>query len=60
MTSKYEQVYDDEWWEAGKPTFVACCDCGLVHEVGIRRRKGRYELMFKRDNRRTAAHRRHR
>ena len=37
---------------------VACCDCGLVHNVSIVPLKSRLKMYFWRDNRRTANHRR--
>jgi hypothetical protein len=56
--SKYEQVFDDEWFAMPKTLDLACCDCGLVHRVRLRVRKGRLEVCFTRDNRKTAAMRR--
>jgi len=37
---------------------MACCDCGLVHKLDFRVRKGKIEFRVFRDNRATAAMRR--
>jgi hypothetical protein len=59
MTPDYEQAYDGEWWEYKPETYVACCDCGLVHRVRIRRRNRKVFLQFTTDRRRTGQVRRH-
>ncbi len=47
-------------WVAPKQTGykMACCDCGLVHEVNFRVRLREAQMQFKRANRATAAMRR--
>ena len=37
---------------------MACCDCGLVHNIAYVPLKTRLKVYFWRDNRRTANHRR--
>lgn len=56
--SRYEQIWDGEWFEMPKTLDLACCDCRLVHRVRLRMRKGMLEVCFTRDNRKTAAMRR--
>lgn len=61
--SKYEQVYLNEPFpqETGKNALeLACCDCGLVHNISIKViNKNMVELTFNVDKRKTAACRRH-
>lgn len=38
---------------------IACCDCGLVHTLDFRISEGQIEFRVSRDNRSTAAMRRH-
>ena len=58
--SKYRQVYDGEWVPIIRRGFKeACCDCGLVHRVNFRVRKGALEFQAFRDNRATANRRRY-
>ena len=57
--SRYEQVWDGEWFWMPKTLDLACCACGLVHNVKFRVRKGRLEACFTTDNRKTAQLRRH-
>jgi hypothetical protein len=54
----YEQVYNDEWFDLRKTPHISCCDCGLVHEIKVRVRKGKVEVQLNRDNRRTGQIRR--
>ncbi len=56
--SKYEQVYNGDWYDLPRRHYIACCDCGLVHEVKIRVHKGKPQIQLNRDNRRTAGVRR--
>ena len=57
------KVYEDfgDGWQPvrAKNLRIACCDCGLVHLMHIRKRKGGYEMMMERDNRATTLLRRH-
>lgn len=64
MKTRYKQLGDGEGWTVNnKEMFkLACCDCGLIHEVAIvapKLRKG-VELGFavKRNKRATAQRRR--
>ena len=34
--SRYEQVWDGQWWAMPKTMSLQCCDCGLVHEIAVR------------------------
>ena len=56
----YEQIHDGEWFdldiEAGLD--LACCDCGLVHNIRWRARKNKIQMKMTRDKRATAARRR--
>lgn len=57
----YEQPQEGEWVQPVMSGYkVACCDCGLVHGVDFRVRKGRVQLRVSRNNRSTAMVRRHR
>lgn len=38
---------------------MACCDCGLVHTINFRTRRGRIQFQAFRNNRSTALMRRH-
>lgn len=38
---------------------IACCDCGLVHVIHVRKVKTGYEMQMERDGRATALLRRH-
>lgn len=58
-SSTYTQMYDGDWFDAGKPLDLACCDCSLVHEVRARIKDGKVQLSFKRVARSTAQLRRH-
>jgi hypothetical protein len=60
MSERYEQLYDDTWFAVSRRDgfMLACCDCGLVHRVSVRLRKGHIELRFAPDARCTASHRR--
>jgi hypothetical protein len=57
--SRYEQVYDNEWFEAPRSgTLIACCDCGLVHDVRTKSVGRKIFLRFERKDRNTSALRR--
>lgn len=54
----YTQV--DGEWVRPKPGYkMACCDCGLVHQIQFRLRKGKVEFRAFRDNRATGQRRRY-
>lgn len=57
--SGYKQAVDGEWrhW-ARSGHLVACCDCGLVHLMRPRIRKGRIEVQAFRMPKNTASRRR--
>lgn len=59
----YHQHIDgeDEWVAMlNYPTHkIACCDCGLVHQLEFRKTEDGLEFRAKRDNRATAQKRRH-
>lgn len=55
------QVVEGRWYSIawGKEPFLEeCCDCGLVHKVKYRLRRGRIEVSYSVDQRRTKAARR--
>lgn len=56
--SRYKPRTDGEWvhW-ARKGHLVCCCDCGLVHLMRPRVRKGRVEVQAFRMKRQTAGRR---
>jgi len=58
--SRYTQRKDGEGWEvkAGQAFKIACCDCGLVHQVVIVIDDGKVGIAAKRDNRATGQRRR--
>lgn len=63
MTSKYEQVYNDEWFTFGDGSSkrrmkIACCDCGLVHQHRIRVVNGEIRMQINRMPRETGGRRR--
>ena len=67
MKSKYEDLSEtvdpEGWsrWVTPAPIYkMACCDCGLVHEMRYRIDDGELEVAFRRNNRATAQVRRHR
>ncbi len=59
----YDQVFFNTPFviKTGKDSLhLCCCDCGLIHQVGVRVINNRaVELSFKEDKRRTAQFRRH-
>ena len=61
--SKYRKIFDYEGFkiDPDKETVCfACCDCGLVHSMGVAFEEGgKIGVAFKRENRATAQLRRH-
>lgn len=58
---KYSQIYEGDWYPMHKRgQKLGCCDCALIHTINFRQRNGTIEMQFFRDNRATAAKRRHR
>ena len=57
---KYETVKDGEWVQpVPRGHKLRCCDCGLVHRINFRIRRGRIQFQAFRDNRATGQIRRH-
>lgn len=62
---KYRQLQDGDHIDVttkgiGMGSFnIACCDCGLVHNVLVFRERGKVVLYLYRDKRRTSSYRRH-
>ena len=57
---KYDQVWDNQWEDAPTRACLACCDCGLVHDVEFRIKDGKFQWRFTRNNRATGQIRRYR
>lgn len=58
---KYNNMKDGEWSKViGRKHKILCCDCGLVHLLKFRIKKGKVEFQAFRDNRATGQARRHR
>lgn len=58
--SRYQQIWDGEWYPLPKSWDLACCDCNLVHGITIRVRDGKAMYQMVVNKRATAALRRHR
>jgi hypothetical protein len=43
----------------GKTIGLCCCDCGLVHDIEIKVKKGKVVMIFTRNNHKTAGMRRY-
>lgn len=57
----YEEPEEGKWVQPVEQGYkLACCDCGLVHDVDFRVYEGRAQLRMARNNRSTAQVRRHR
>jgi hypothetical protein len=57
--SEYHHVEDDEWMQVdGRDLRHACCDCGVIHDMKFRIRKGKIEYQAKRNPHATAGMRR--
>lgn len=56
--SVYKDVTDD-WETWATHVDLACCDCGLVHEIETRVKDGKLQMRFARNDRATAQLRRH-
>ena len=56
---KYEEPRSGEWVQPRRRGYkMQCCDCGLVHRMDFRIRRGRVQFCVWRDNRATVAVRR--
>jgi hypothetical protein len=59
MPKEYVAIDADSWQTPKVNGYrVACCDCGLVHELDFRIRGGKVQYRVRRNNRATAAKRR--
>jgi len=54
--SSYPAVGDE--WEDCEDIRLACCDCGLVHDIYFRARRGKAQWRIDRNNRSTGQLRR--
>lgn len=59
MSKSADDVIPGKWFLAPKGLKIACCGCGLVHVVEVKKIKGKYAMRMWRDNRSTAATRRY-
>lgn len=51
----YDKPETDEWVQPVEEGYkMACCDCGLVHQMDFRVEDGRAQFRVRRDNRATA------
>lgn len=51
----YPYVKANEWVQPIRSGYgLACCDCGLVHEMDFRVRKGKIQFRARRNNRKTS------
>lgn len=56
----YKKVKPNEWVQPVARNYkMACCDCGLVHNIDFRTHKGRIQLRARRNNRATGQLRRY-
>lgn len=61
MSKLYPSVKSNEWVQPKRKGYkMACCDCGLVHEIDFRIYQGRVQIRARRNNRSTAQLRRFR
>lgn len=42
--SEYEQIWFGEWMDINNGIRLACCDCGLVHELSYRLHDGKVQI----------------
>lgn len=58
--TRYIQRKDGEGWaqKAGEVFRIACCDCGLVHDLVVTNGRGQVGIAARRNNRATAQRRR--
>jgi len=56
---KFKDVGENEWQQPIKKGYrMACCDCGLVHDVDFRIVNGKIQLRMRRNKRSTSQMRR--
>jgi hypothetical protein len=46
--SKYEQIWDGQWFDLLSRWDLACCDCGLTHRVFVRLKDGKIQIRMDR------------
>ena len=57
---KYPKVKANDWVQPVRKGYrLACCDCGLVHEMDFRIKNGRVQFRARRNNRATGQLRRY-
>ena len=57
---RYGKPEPDEWIQPITKNYkMACCDCGLVHELDFRIHEGRIQFRARRSERSTGQKRRH-
>ena len=59
MASRYKQVWSGLWDDLPKEWSLACCDCGLTHNIEVRVKDGKPQIRMTVDKRATAAYRRY-
>lgn len=60
MTAKRTPIKNGEWFYIARKGHHTCCDCGLTHDVEYGKdRDGHLRSKWTRNNRATAAYRRH-
>ena len=58
--SSYEQIWSGVWTDIEEmPLDIACCDCGLVHEVDARIHDGKVQIRLTEKRRETGQLRRY-
>lgn len=56
----YKKVVSNEWQQPIRNGYkMACCDCGLVHDMDFRIYQGKIQMRARRNNRSTGQLRRH-
>lgn len=53
-----EQIEDGKWYRLTACERLICCDCGLAHDMDLKRIKGKLYARWRRNERSTAAVRR--
>jgi hypothetical protein len=60
VSNLYPEQKPNEWIQPVRSGYrMACCDCGLVHEIDFRIVKGRVQFRVRRNDRSTGQMRRH-
>ena len=60
--TKYTQRLDGEYWSITREEIfrIACCDCGLVHDIIVVEEHGKLTMAARKNNRATGQRRRRR